>query len=326
MTNASDYVSVGGNFLMKSSCDRINYLTNGTLEIKGNFTQRNGSSYNFMASGNHKVILYGTASFESTISKFNILVNKNTSGASNSKASGTSNASSTSSKKITGWMQASDTCYYYSNGKMQKDAWVIEDYGSVYYLNSDGEMATGWLRKGNEMDYFASTGQMLIQGLVDGGEWHFYDPSGEEISVDLGDSGRVEDDDTLENIIMCVIPGGGIEGIGKAIIKKEVKDLLKMEGKNIIKGVGNAVKIEGRGITGRIIPNSLEEQMAMEQVKSNPLSAAKELPLKLGDDRWPALEGWVKMQSVVKNSDGSQTVIHFLYNKVTGAFDDFKYK
>ncbi|WPC42727.1 hypothetical protein [Clostridium sp. JS66] len=66
--------------------------------------------------------------------------------------------------------------------------------------------------------------------------------------------------------------------------------------------------------------------MAIEQVKSNPLENAKELPFKMGDKRWPQEEGWVKMQSIVKNSDGSQTVVHFDYNKVTGAFDDFKFK
>ncbi|MBN1045278.1 hypothetical protein FDB28_09190 [Clostridium botulinum] len=64
----------------------------------------------------------------------------------------------------------------------------------------------------------------------------------------------------------------------------------------------------------------------MEQVKSNPLENAKKVPLKMNDKRWPASEGWAKMQSIVKNSDGSQTVIHFDYNKVTGAFDDFKFK
>ncbi|WP_252212421.1 hypothetical protein, partial [Clostridium sp. CMCC3677] len=91
-------------------------------------------------------------------------------------------------------------------------------------------------------------------------------------------------------------------------------------------GVGNPVEVEGLGSTGRTIPNNLNEQMAMEQVKSNPLENAKKVPLKMNDKRWPASEGWAKMQSIVKNSDGSQTVIHFDYNKVTGAFDDFKFK
>lgn len=41
-------------------------------------------------------------------------------------------------------------------------------------------------------------------------------------------------------------------------------------------GVGNPVKIEGRGSTGRTIPSNAEEQMAMHQVQSNPLEGASE--------------------------------------------------
>ncbi len=91
-------------------------------------------------------------------------------------------------------------------------------------------------------------------------------------------------------------------------------------------GVGNPVKVEGRGSTGRTIPNNLEEQMAMHQVQSNPLEGATELPIKLNDTRWKSSDGWVKMQSVVKTSDGNKITIHYVYNKVTGAFDDFKFK
>lgn len=32
------------------------------------------------------------------------------------------------------------------------------------------------------------------------------------------------------------------------------------------------------------------------------------------------------MQSVVQNTDGTKTTIHFVYNELTGAFDDFKFK
>ena len=64
----------------------------------------------------------------------------------------------------------------------------------------------------------------------------------------------------------------------------------------------------------------------MHQVKSNPLKGAKEVPIKMTDARWPASEGWVKMQSVVKTADGKKITIHFVYNKITGAFDDFKFK
>ena len=86
------------------------------------------------------------------------------------------------------------------------------------------------------------------------------------------------------------------------------------------------MKVEGRGSTGRTIPNNLGEQMAMHQVRSDPLEGATELPIKLNDTRWKSSDGWVKMQSVVETVDGNKITIHYVYNKVTGTFDDFKFK
>ncbi|MDE7397900.1 MAG: PKD domain-containing protein [Oscillospiraceae bacterium] len=77
MKNTEDYVIVNGNFFVASY---NNTLAAGTLEIKGNFTQKNYSSNyknNFLCSKNHKVILSGKSvqniSFESIQSQFNIV-------------------------------------------------------------------------------------------------------------------------------------------------------------------------------------------------------------------------------------------------------------
>ena len=96
--------------------------------------------------------------------------------------------------------------------------------------------------------------------------------------------------------------------------------------REIIRHVVHPVEIAGKGSTGRTVPNNINEQMAMHQVQSNPLDNATELPFKLKDERWSASDGWVKMQSIVENSDGTKSTIHFVYNKITGAFDDFKFK
>lgn len=66
--------------------------------------------------------------------------------------------------------------------------------------------------------------------------------------------------------------------------------------------------------------------MAMHQVQSNPLEGATKVPLEMTDTRWPASDGWVKMQSVVQHADNTKTTIHYVYNEITGAFDDFKFK
>ena len=92
-------------------------------------------------------------------------------------------------------------------------------------------------------------------------------------------------------------------------------------------GVGNSVTVEGRGNTVRTVPNTLNEQMAMNQVMSNPLEGAIDMsqldknPIIMTDPRWSASEGWVKMSNNVNGIE-----IHFVYNKITGAFDDFKFK
>ena len=41
----------------------------------------------------------------------------------------------------------------------------------------------------------------------------------------------------------------------------------------------------------------------------------------MSDSRWPAEEGWVKMQQNVKG-----VIIHYVYNPVMDAVDDFKFK
>ena len=89
---------------------------------------------------------------------------------------------------------------------------------------------------------------------------------------------------------------------------------------------GNPVPIAGFGNTGRTIPNNLNEQIAMQQVQSNPLNGATKLPIKMGDERWPAEDGWVKMQNIVTLSSGDKVNIHFTYNPLSGLYDDFKFK
>lgn len=91
------------------------------------------------------------------------------------------------------------------------------------------------------------------------------------------------------------------------------------------KGVGNPVKIEGRGSTGRTEPNNLFEQMSMHEVQSNPLQNATNVPVELNDPRWPSSEGWVKKQVEVKGSNGEKATIHYVYNTIKELFDDFKF-
>ena len=115
--------------------------------------------------------------------------------------------------------------------------------------------------------------------------------------------------------------------IGGALMKGESAACEVAESGSFSKGVGNPVEVVGRGSTGRTVPNTLNEQMAMHQVMSNPLEGAVDMsqlknhPVIMSDSRWLASEGWVKMSNNVNGVE-----IHFVYNKITGAFDDFKFK
>lgn len=61
MTWENDYMYVGGDFICAIGSSASPSLTEGTLEVKGDFLNYNGSIYDdrFMATGNHKVILSG---------------------------------------------------------------------------------------------------------------------------------------------------------------------------------------------------------------------------------------------------------------------------
>lgn len=115
--------------------------------------------------------------------------------------------------------------------------------------------------------------------------------------------------------------------IGGALLKGKGNACEAVESGSFSKGVGNPVEVVGRGSTGRTVPNTLNEQMAMHQVMSNPLEGAVDMsqlknhPVIMSDSRWLASEGWVKMSNNVNGVE-----IHFVYNKITGAFDDFKFK
>lgn len=128
---------------------------------------------------------------------------------------------------------------------------------------------------------------------------------------------------TLANSMLTVgVAVKGVANVGKTSNSKS-NTVKKDSGPD---GVSNPVEVVGKGNTGRIEPNTLSEQMAMNEVRSNPLKNATELPIKMKDTRWPFEDGWVKMQNNVKLSNGDTVSIHYVYNKKTGLFDDFKFK
>jgi RHS repeat-associated protein len=81
-----------------------------------------------------------------------------------------------------------------------------------------------------------------------------------------------------------------------------------------------APKPLGLGSTGRVEPANLTEQLAMTTVRSDPAGVVlRRVPMT--DARWPASDGWVKMQQIERGVN-----IHYVRNTLTGAVDDFKFK
>jgi hypothetical protein len=73
------------------------------------------------------------------------------------------------------------------------------------------------------------------------------------------------------------------------------------------------------GSTGRTTPSNLVEHLAMEEVMADPIG--RPVPMVMKDARWPASQGWVKMESTQHG-----VVIHWVENITTGEVDDFKFK
>jgi len=121
---------------------------------------------------------------------------------------------------------------------------------------------------------------------------------------------------------------------GLTVAMNEAQEALKgtrTSAKNI-KIAENIVKPLGRKNTGRFIPNTIEEQIAMKQVMTNPYPGpgkGKIILKPIKDKTWPEI-GWKKMQYTVEYSyfEGKKVTIniHYLYNDILNVFDDFKFK
>ena len=79
-------------------------------------------------------------------------------------------------------------------------------------------------------------------------------------------------------------------------------------------------KYLGRGSTGRALPATLKEKLALEHALSSPAAGKALTQVPMTDTRWPGREGWVKMS---QNINGIE--IHYVRNTKTGAIDDFKF-
>ena len=155
MNDADDYFLVKGNMFVQSywgDGENNNHLVDGTLELKGNFTQINGSGSNFNAKENHKVIFSGdklqTVNFDSPKdSGFNIL-----SATPNTDVDISAGRITTIGSDVT----IKNFCQYGRmdvNGKKLNITGTVNQYGDIY-INSGKIIVDGYYyQQGGVLDF-----------------------------------------------------------------------------------------------------------------------------------------------------------------------------
>lgn len=121
-------------------------------------------------------------------------------------------------------------------------------------------------------------------------------------------------------------------------------DGIQPPGKPTPKIAGTTKEPLGLGSTidptkGSYAPRNLTEQLAIQEAVANPKAGQILENVKINDPRWPADEGWVKMEQQIKprqpqaldvkespqvNAFGDNITVHYNYNTQTHAIDDFK--
>jgi filamentous hemagglutinin len=138
-----------------------------------------------------------------------------------------------------------------------------------------------------EASGLTTTGEMLGEGL--GGIYAYAN----------GDT----DEDGLQDAILTTT-GGSVSGL-------------------IMVSTASALARHGSTVShSSQLPQSIGEAAAASQVVFNP-TAGITVPVMMGDSRWRAADGWIKMQQEVAVYR-TNTVFHYVYNTATGAVDDIK--
>ena len=111
------------------------------------------------------------------------------------------------------------------------------------------------------------------------------------------------------HIASFFVPGWVVKGAGKARLAGKADDVAGLVAKKIS--------------TGRTVPNSLKEKLAMEQVMAKPMGTTppKMPPMSDTKNNLLAADGWVKRVQNVNDVE-----IHYVENTLTGQMVDFKFK
>jgi hypothetical protein len=189
---------------------------------------------------------------------------------------------------------------------------VLGDYADWYEVLSAKDLCTG--------AEITPAGRVISAVGIVGLSGKFWRTMGEAVGIAVSTKRVFKDSEAVIDSAKKI----GIEAKDISAVTKEVDHLAPGKVADIYESAAKNAPL-GLGSTGRSIPNSLKEQAVMLVTRADP-QAGEILPLVLTDSRWPATDGWQKMQTVFKTSEGRNVVIHYVRNKVTGMVDDFKFK
>ena len=82
------------------------------------------------------------------------------------------------SASSTYWSKYGNTWYLYEDDDLVTDRWYKDSSNKWYWLNSNGEMATGWKKVNGSWYFFDSNGAMKTGWVFSGGNWYYMSDSG----------------------------------------------------------------------------------------------------------------------------------------------------
>lgn len=77
------------------------------------------------------------------------------------------------------WSKYGNTWYLYEDDSLVTNRWHKDSSNKWYWLNSNGEMATGWKKVNSSWYFFDSSGAMKTGWVFTGGNWYYMSNSGE---------------------------------------------------------------------------------------------------------------------------------------------------
>ncbi|NRT74196.1 N-acetylmuramoyl-L-alanine amidase family protein [Clostridium beijerinckii] len=107
---------------------------------------------------------------------YTLIINRGNVSSSNTNNGSTNTDTNTGSKdvKANQWVQTNGIWQYNdAEGKVVKNSWIQN-----YYLNSDGNMVTGWLNLNGNWYYFGTDGAKKVGWQQSSGKWYYLDSEG----------------------------------------------------------------------------------------------------------------------------------------------------